>query len=704
MATSQDLTNNNSEDPVVREGKERFKRCQDWESNARNLFLDDLKFAEADSDNGYQWPNDLRKARDLDERPSLTLNITRQHNLVIINDIKDNMPQIKISGTGNGATYEAAQTIGGLCRYVERNSNASTIYGGAAEMQVKAGWGCWRVVTDYAGDDTFNQEIYIRPIRDPLTVFIDPDAKEKDKSDAKFAFIFEDMVNEEFDKLFPEYKEKRANALGNDDNWVTPEHTRIAEYFRCVPKKDKLIRATIPGGVLQGRVSELRKDPDKRALIDAVIDDPSTIQREIVDTVVEWKLIVADTVIRERIWPGRYIPVIKVVGEETVIEGEYDCKGHTRAMKDPQRIYNYWSSSAVEHVALQGKTPYIAASEAIEGYEEYWETANKDNYSVLPYNAYDDNGQRIDAPKRAENPTMAQAYIQGMQVAQTEIQMVSGQFEANMGQQGNERTGAAINAKQKKGDASTSHYRNNLSLGIQFTGKILVDLFPKIYDTTRIVQIMAVDGTDMEVEIDPAAQKAYMETTTHAGVVAKRVLNPSIGKYWAEADVGPAYATRREEAFNAISLILTQGPELVSICGDLLFQSADFPLADEMARRLKRMVPKQALGDGPSQEEQAMQQQIQQLTSLLGEASTQITGLQLKLKGKDEMRDIDVFKADTDRLKALLDFFSPEQQKALTAQAVNEAMEASMAPILSAIEGALAQMQGVGIPNQGVQM
>jgi hypothetical protein len=192
------------DDRIIAEAQRRFKYCEEWESRARKLFLEDLKFSQADSDNGYQWPNEVRRNRDVDERPCLTINKTRQHNLQIINDCKQNKPRCAVRPVGDGATYESAQVYEGLFRHIEYISNASVAYDTATSFQVQAGIGYWRVVTDYLGNDNFDQEIFIRRIKDPLTVYLDPDINELDGSDARFGFIFDDMPLDEFRAAYPE--------------------------------------------------------------------------------------------------------------------------------------------------------------------------------------------------------------------------------------------------------------------------------------------------------------------------------------------------------------------------------------------------------------------------------------------------------------------------------------------------------------------
>lgn len=643
------MTTKNEE--ILREAKKRFKRCAEWEDIARNRYLDDIKFANADPDNGYQWPDELRSSRDLDDRPCLTINRTRQHNLQIINDAKQNTPQIRINAVGNGATVDSAKTYQGVCRYIEYKSNAQAIYDHATVCQVNGGVGYWRIVTDYAGDDTFDQEIYIRPIRDPLTVFLDPDAREPDKCDANFGFVFDDMPRDQFEDKYPRHKDLVSTApIGNADGWIDKDHVRVAEYFRRVPTYDHLVHMTDPVTGAQSIIPKSQIPPDVWAMLR---EDETTQTRDVISWRVEWYKIAADTILEKNEWAGKYIPIVQIVGEETIIDGKLDRKGHTRYLKDPQRIYNYWSSSAVENVALQTKTPWVADARSIEGLESYWETANRHNHSVLPYKGVDDAGQPIPPPNRVDPPTMATAYVQGMQVAQQEMMMASGQYEAQFGEQGNERSGKAINERQRQGDIATYHFIDNLAIGIRYTGKILIDLIPKIYDTPRVIKILADDGAEEEVEINPEAQQAYLQRQIANGKAVKSIFNPNVGKYDVIADVGPAYETKRQQAFDAISVILQQQPELVKVCGDLLFKAADFPMADEIAERLRRMVPANVLGDAPSPEVEALQQQMGQMQKVIEELVTKVTEKQLEIKGKDAQRDVDIYDAITKRIAAI---------------------------------------------------
>lgn len=638
-----------SETKLIEQAKKDFQRIQDFEGKARKNWNEDIKFANADSENGYQWPNKIRINRDLDDRPCLTINKVRQHCLQIINDAKQNKPSIKIRPTGGKATYESAQAFEGVVRYIEYISNAQTAYDTATVFQVQGGIGYWRIVTDYAGDDTFDQEVFIRRVKDPLTVYLDPDAQEADKSDGKIAFVFDDMLKDDFKAAYPDWVDLVGNAaLGNGDGWIDDKHIRVAEYFKVIKKKDKLYALEDhKGGTHIVRESKIPED-----LKSFIIDVPANRIRAIEDNVVEWYLIAGNRVIEKREWPGRYIPIVPLIGEEVVIEGELDRKGHVRNMKDPQRMYNYWSSSAVEFVALQGKSPWVAPARAIEGLETYWGNANRTNHAVLPWNDIDDEGKPVAAPFKPQAPQMAPAYIEGMKVSAGEMEFVTGQYAPQMGEPSNERSGKAINARQRQGDRSTYHFVDNLGVAIGYTGRILIDLIPKIYDTKRVIKMLAEDGTQDEITVDPHSPEALQMAQKQKRKVMS-IFNPSVGKYGVEADIGPAYATKREEAFNAFTQLLGQSPQLVGTIGDLMFRFADFPGADKIAERLERLVPPNIKGDGPTPQMQKAAQLIQHLGGLLKTAQNQLTEEKSKSKSFAEKRDIDAYKAFTDRMEVL---------------------------------------------------
>lgn len=671
-------------DPVVREAVKRWDRCTEWESIARARFIDDIKFENGDSDNGNQWPNAIKRAREVDSRPCLTMNIIRQHNLQISNAARKAKSSVSFVPQGNGATVESAKVMQQLVRRIENISSAQNAYTKARNFQIGGGIGWWRVVTEYSSHDSFDQEIYIRPVNDPLSVYMDPDCRQEDCSDAIFAFVFDNIPKEQFEEDYPEFADMVGKSplpgASGDNDWITKDHIRVCEYFRKVNKADKLI-SFVSNGV---RRTILKSKLAKNML--TILDDPLTKVRDTSIEVIEWHLIAGDQVIDQTEWVGKYIPLVRVLGEEVIIDGIMDRKGHTRWQKDAQRMFNYNASSQVEFVALQAKTPWVAASQSIEEYESYWNSANSANHSVLPYNAFDEQGNPLPPPMRTVPPTNSPAYDAGMETAFNQIMMVSGQWQNQMGMMGNERTGAAIKQRQRQSETSVFHFQDNYENSLIYTGKILLDLIPKIYDTQRVLMVLADNDAPMEVMIDPQAAQAFALTQQENDTAAASVFNPTIGDYSVAPTAGPAYNSSREATTEALMLILTQAPSLTPIIGDLLLSSMDFDKAQEAAQRLRRMVPSQATGQGSSQEEMALQQQVAQLQSTLAKALQKNAKSELKLVGKEQMRNIDVYEAETKRMAALSDFlpYDEEGLRSMIRQIVDEAEISKLSPIISA--------------------
>ena len=687
-----------SDDPVVHEARKRFDRCNEWEGEWRQRFLRDIKFAYGDSENGFQWPSAIRNARENTARPCLTMNLIRAHNKMISNEMRKNKSEVKFLGMGNGATADSAEVMQDLFRHTQQISDAQHLaLPVARSWAVDGGIGYCRLVTRYEADDSFNQEIYLDPIDDPMQVFIDPDIHVGGNAlDAKFAFVFDDVPKDEFRDAYPELvaKVKGTQPLGLggvQGDRRGESHIRVVEYFRKVPKRSELVSFLHQGqrfNFPRARFERLIKSKESR---DGILDRETTRLREVTSDEVEWYLIVGSEVIEKTIWLGKYIPILRCIGEETVIEGRLDRKGHTRYMLDAQRMFNYFSSAQIEGLSLQTKAPWLAPAKAIEEHEAIWRMSNIDNPAVLPYNHVDPEGNPevpIPPPQRIDPPAASAGFQQAMENSRQQIMMVSGQYENQLGEPGNERTGAAINARRSQSATANFHFQDNYEGMLIALGKQLLDLYPRLYDTKRIKRIVANDGIEYDLVIDPSLRAGYAAEADFQGQVIKRIVNPLVGKYEVAASVGPAHDTRREETVENMTLLLTQAPGLIPILGDVLLKNMQFEGAQEASLRLRRMVPPVALGQGPSQQEQLLQQQLTAMQGALVKEMDLHARDRIKLNNKDDLREIEVYDAETKRLGVLSKLLptDPAGLQALISQAVEDSLRTSIGGIMEEIK------------------
>lgn len=657
-------------DAVLSRAKRRFKNSQDWEGTSHNRGYEDMKFLFGDPDNGWQWDESMRRRRLFDKRPCLTVNKTHVHWLSVVNDGKAQKPSISVHPVSNGATYEAAQAFEDVIRHIEYTSNAQAAYDKALEWQVGCGLGYWRVETRYVDDNAFDQEIFISEVDDPLSIYLDPDIKQQDGSDARYAFIFKEFPTPEFKMKYPDAGEVGENTNMGETGmtWLRPGYIRVAEYFEVIEKKDTMYGFTAPDGsvrtLLKSQMSEQEKADIERAKeMGHEIQERKSTQKQ-----VWWYLIAGDKIIDRRRWPGKYIPLVRCIAEEIVLDGKLDRKGLVRYLKDPQKQYNYNASAQVEFVALQGKTPWLASMGAVAGYEQYYKTANHINHAWLPYNDVDEDGNKHERPQRADPPKFSEGYQLGMEAAAEQMKMATGQNDALMGAPSNETSGVAIDKRARQGERATYHFVDGQAKAIRFTGKILIDLIPKVMDAKRVMRIRGESGDMREIHIDPTNPQGIQKNENEHGTLM--ILNPSVGLFDVVADIGPNYETRRQEAFNAFREIAAKNPELMQVAGDLMFKAADFPMADELAKRLENWISPAIRGVGPSPQEQQLQQQLQQAVQKIQELSAQLKNKQGEIAVRqehnkltfldhlgrrvdvDHQKEIDAYNAITNRLKA----------------------------------------------------
>jgi len=669
---------------IVLEAVDRWHACEDWQGVQDERIREDIKFANADARNAWQWPTKIYQERTSDgnDMPCLTINNTRVHNDLIINQLSKNNYGVKIRPTGGKATYESAKVMQSIIKRIEDISRFGSVRRKIAEQQVDGGLSYCIIETAYTSNRTRNQDIYLKASRDPTGVYLDPWIRQTDGSDANFGFIFERMPRKEFNRKYPKFKDKIGAAPLDSAfaNWISDKEIILAKYFRKKQTPDKYVWYKPTGGAdaVEKLASEIRDESGKEiydALMldikDGVIEGGS---RPVFNDEVEWFLIAGDTIIDRGDWAGKYIPICRCVGRELVVDSTLDIKGHTRPLIDAQRMLNFSASTDVQMNALQPKSPFIGSAEATEG-QEGWKSANINALAVLLYNAYDDEGNKLDPPQRVPPQQPNAAYQTAMQNAERQMMMISGQWQQTTGQQDQQfpQSGRALQEGQQQGETATYHFPEHQSDMLRFIGVQLLDLIPKIYDTERTLHIMDEKNEKRWIKIDPnqvnAVQKLQHVQADEEAI--QLAFNPSVGEYECISDPGPDFATQRQEARSMLGTILANNKELGGVVGDLLFKYMDVEGAEEVRERLEREIKATKpylFGDAPDPQVSTLQQQIAQLTKLNAELVTKLADQNLKIRGRDELRDIESFNADTKRMeaeiRALKDLLLNPQQRA----------------------------------------
>jgi soluble cytochrome b562 len=674
-----------SDSDVLSTARDRLSMAISAYSESREDELDDLRFYAGSPDNQWQWPADVLATRGavqgqtINARPCLTINKLPQHVHQITNDQRQNRPSVKVIPVDDNADVEVAEIFNGMIRHIEYISDADVAYDTACENQVAYGEGYIRVLTEYCDDNTFDQDIKIARVRNSFSVYMDPLIQDPCGSDAEWCFITEDLSKAEYARLFPNASPlSTLETLGIGDQnlsqWLNTNTIRIAEYFYCEYDKQTL-------NLYPGNVTAFQGTPEDKELR-AVYGKPKK-SRQADRKKIKWCKINGYEILEEQEWAGSCIPVVRIIGNEFEVEGRIYISGLVRNAKDAQRMYNYWTSQEAEMLALAPKAPFIGYGGQFEGYETQWKTANTNNWPYLEVNpdVTDGQGAVLPLPQRALPPMAQTGLIQAKMGASEDIKSATGQYNASLGQTSNERSGKAILARQREGDVGTYHYQDNLARGVRHIGRQCVDLIPKIYDTQRIARIIGLDGETKMVKIDPMQAEPVRKIQNQEGIVIDKIYNPSVGKYDVVVATGPGYATKRQEALEAMAQLLQGNPQLWSVAGDLFVKNMDWPGAQEMAKRFAKTIDPKLMGEAEDNPElQAANQQMQAMAAELDQLHQMLQNVGKSMEAQDmERKDyeakIKAFDAETKRISAVQAGMSEQQIQDIAMGVVAAAME-----------------------------
>lgn len=530
---------------------------------------------------GQQWPLAIKQDRenpnqDGGPRPCPVMDKTNQYVRQIVNEERQNRAAIRYRPVDDYADKKVAEVLSGIVRHIEDRSQAIEAYTTAGEHAIDGGFGFWRILTEYSDPMSFDQEIVIKRIPNRFSVALGPHM-ESDGADAQEAVIWEDMPREEFRQKYPKAKE-----IGWDqgDGWADKDTIRVAEYMR-IEQIPETIHLMPDGSTWTDE--EIKQFPGSKPL------KSRTTTRK----VVKWYKVTAQEILEEKEMLGSYIPVVKVVGNElTMPDGKIRYSGVIESMMDPQRVHNFAHAGFIETVALAPRAPWMAEESQVQGYENDYAAANRRNITILKYKGVStDDGHLLPPPRRETPPGIPSGWQAMLQNTEHGIEGSAGMYGPSVGAKSQEKSGVALREQKVQGMVGNFHFPDNLARSIQHTGRILLEWIPKVYDTERVARILGEDGQPDMVYLNPDQEQAVQPRLNEFGEEIGSIYNLNVGKYDVTVSTGPSYTTKRQESAEQMIQLLQAKPELVNIIGDIAFSNMDFAGADQIADRLKALLP-----------------------------------------------------------------------------------------------------------------
>jgi hypothetical protein len=624
----------------MKDARAAFDRCKSAFEHNHKMGLEDLRFSRL----GDQWPEAVKKARERDGRPCLTINRQPAFMRQVVNDARQNKPTIRVMPVGSGSDKKTAEILNGLIRNIEYTSNADVAYDTAIEAAVSSGFGYFRINLDYAFEDAFDLDIMIERMANAFAVYPDPHSSAADSSDWNEAFIIDKMSKAEFKRKYKGKAESdfdSAEWSGVSEPWLDEDSVMVAEWWTR-EQVDKAIILLSNGSVMDK--AALEADMELQTLIQSGVIN---IEKERVAPShrVTQRIISGIEVLETNEWPGRFIPIVPVYGDEFDVEGKRYLRSLIHHAKDAQRMFNYWRSTSTELVALAPRVPFIGPKGAFNTDAARWGTANTTSHSYLEY-----DGNTPPQRQPLDSGSAAGALQEAMNAAD-DMKASIGLYDASLGARSNETSGKAIMARQREGDVATFHFIDNLNRAIRHAGRILIDLIPKVYDTPRVLRVIGEDGTEKNEPVNqqvPEVDDQGQPVVDGDGAAIMAMRDLTTGKYDLVVKSGPSFTSRREEAATQMTELVRVFPQAAPYVADLMAKNFDWPGADEIAKRFEAMNPmKQDKGIPPE-----LQKQMQQMQAEIQKLQVENQGMKqdasIEMKRVENANDVANRKLDLD--------------------------------------------------------
>lgn len=589
-----------SAEDFLKEGREIYK--EDREANRLNdeASLDDLKFAAGD-----QWNEAAKALREELGQPCITIDTIPQFIAQVVGDWRVNKTAIKVLPRED-SDQDIASVRADLIRNIEAQSRAERVYSKAFADQVTCGIGNFRIDLDYADDDVFDRDIFIRPIQNPLAVTWDFMSIDPTGRDAGHCFVDDMLPRRVYEKRWPNTPpsemDRRLSRECYAQGWISRDVVRVTEYWRILTRPRQIALMD------DGRVLDVTDKPEEEYAAKLYRDEAGKPRMRTVERKYAQMHLITGFAILEGPYelPINRVPIIRCYGHEVSI-GDYRARSSLiRPAKDPAMQRSFIRSVITEVITKAPRNQWLAPASALESRVEDFRNAAQSGDPVLLYN------DTAGAPPILQPPVpVPAALIQLEAMSAQDMKDVTGLHDASLGMRSNETSGIAIQRRQQEGDIATIEFHDNMNAAVLEGGDVVNQLIGVVYDVARTARVLGPDEEHRLVRInDPGDPDSF---------------DLGRGKYDTAITTGPAYMTRRLEAAQSMMEAVRVAPQIMEVAGDLVAKAQDWNGADKIAERLAKALPPHLRDDengdqaGQPTAEQAMQLQQQQAAGKMQE-------------------------------------------------------------------------------------
>ncbi len=313
--------------------------------------------------------------------------------------------------------------------------------------------------------------------------------------------------------------------------------------------------------------------------------------------------------------------------------------------RDTQRYINYLRTQSAYILKVSRYDQWIGSKKNVSSLDTQrnW----RDPTAIQGILTYDEspNGNK---PEQIRPPELSQSLFQQYQLAIEDLYTSTGLYPARMGNNGDEASGKAIDARTRQGSYTTYVFFNSINRAIATGGEIVNEMIPRVYDTERVMTLMMPDEGMQNITINKQSDE-YGEQIEND--IRK-------GTYQVRLKPGPSFEGQKEQALTSLREVLQADPTSFNLIADLYAENLPLSNTLEIKNRLKTRVSPAIIEAGktgqmpkdqpPSPEEQAAQQQMQlqqqqqQMEAQFRQQEIMIKKQELELKERETQAEIEI--------------------------------------------------------------
>lgn len=668
---------------------------------------------------GKQWENDEEDMLTSFNKVPLQFNKLSTLINTLLGEQQQNTPQLEVVPLSN-CDEETASIRQTLTKDIMLSNDTKTVYQIAASQAFIGGFGAYYLSTEYTHPKSFDLDIKYCTFKDSSRAFWDVSAEDINKTDGMYAGYIYRMSRKKFRELYgeeveasilkdgaPLSKSEVAQAVDTKANepsfnWADDDAICILNYFKRTYVKETLYKLSSGKVFNKEEMDELKESSKKigkqireqeslinselgyggqvEALEDELLDDDEEFmtlydetgpvriegQKESKKSKIIHYQIAGDYKLDDEEFPSEDLPVI-FVDQHSYYDknGKQNCRPFIIDAVDAQRYLNYLGTQSAYILKISRYDQFIGSKKNVQSTDT--QAAWKDPTNVKGLLTYDETPTGA-KPEQIRPPELSASLSLQYQRAIEDMYTSTGLYPSRLGQQGNEISGVAIDARTKQGSYSTYVAFNAINRAITAGGKILNQMIPRVYDTQRIVTLMTPDKGRQNITVNEQDEYGNIKN------------NLTRGTYEVRLQAGPSYEGQKAQALESLNMVLQGNPQIFNIICDLYAENLPLSNTLEIKNRLKTLVPPEIIKAGksgempdehksPNSEDMAIQAEIQmkqqqlelkkqelQMKMQESESRAEMERMQLEMKKIELLADIEVQKlrylAETDRTQS----------------------------------------------------